>query len=97
MVKLINVCKFSLYIAPSDLVLRCCVRLRSDFSGRSTDEQASPAGASGWMQQLLTKVLANISIEASLKSHPYVTLDPCARLRVKSACTCCTLPLISVS
>lgn len=39
---------------------------RLNFSGRSTDEQAAPAGVSGWMQQLLTKVLANMSIEVNL-------------------------------
>ncbi|CAN0117440.1 unnamed protein product, partial [Ectocarpus sp. 12 AP-2014] len=36
----------------------------SRHGGRSTDEQAAPAGVSGWMQQLLTKVLANMSIES---------------------------------
>ncbi|CAM9091454.1 unnamed protein product [Hapterophycus canaliculatus] len=36
----------------------------SRHGGRSADEQAPPAGASGWIQQLLTKVLANMSIES---------------------------------
>lgn len=46
----------------------CCRRapFAIIFCSKSTDEQAAPAGASGWMQQLLTKVLANMSIEVSL-------------------------------
>ncbi|CAM9524405.1 unnamed protein product [Scytosiphon promiscuus] len=56
----------------------------SRHGGRSTDEQASPAGASGWLQQLLTKVLANMSIEVSNLVLKYEDADVVLSAALKS-------------
>lgn len=40
----------------------CCCLFRP---GRPGEEQASPGPSTGWMQQLLTKVLANMSVSVS--------------------------------
>ncbi|CAN0120101.1 unnamed protein product, partial [Ectocarpus sp. 12 AP-2014] len=49
-----------------------------------TDEQAAPAGVSGWMQQLLTKVLANMSIEVSNLVLKYEDADVVLSAALKS-------------
>ncbi|CAM9544192.1 unnamed protein product, partial [Ectocarpus fasciculatus] len=56
----------------------------SRHGGRSTDEQAAPAGVSGWMQQLLTKVLANMSIEVSNLVLKYEDADVVLSAALKS-------------